>query len=275
MAYSYYKEAPDTLKLVLAVVVALLLTVSGYEYQLLQGKEDQVQELTGQLSVTQQVLDVTKEALRTTQADNDQLRADVSARDDTIATMGRQLGLAERQIRDLTPITKRFAAVGVDQSGNGVIIPLEVKIVGGNGSISVNIKNVDLQAGVQSSIRTAADVAEDYTNRDLGSRDVTVSFINEDDAIVSVDGTSAGGAITATIIAAIQNKTMRNDVLMTGTINSDGSIGPVGSVSTKAQAAKDYGASIFLVPSGQRVSLSGLTVAEVDDIQDVASKLLR
>jgi len=41
---------------------------------------------------------------------------------------------------------------------------------------------------------------------------------------------------------------------MTGTINSDGTIGPVGGVPEKAQAAGQYHAKIFLVPKGKGVS---------------------
>lgn len=40
---------------------------------------------------------------------------------------------------------------------------------------------------------------------------------------------------------------------MTGTINSDGTIGPVSGVPEKAQAAGQYHAKIFLVPKGQGV----------------------
>ncbi len=41
---------------------------------------------------------------------------------------------------------------------------------------------------------------------------------------------------------------------MTGTIEEDGSIGKIGGVSEKADAAGKYGAKIFLVPSGQAVA---------------------
>ena len=41
--------------------------------------------------------------------------------------------------------------------------------------------------------------------------------------------------------------------MITGTINSDGTIGPVGEVVAKAKAAKDVGATIFLVPEGQAI----------------------
>lgn len=44
--------------------------------------------------------------------------------------------------------------------------------------------------------------------------------------------------------------------MITGTINPDGSIGPVGGVLVKAEAAKGVGAKLFLVPVGQGVQTS-------------------
>ena len=41
---------------------------------------------------------------------------------------------------------------------------------------------------------------------------------------------------------------------MTGTIQSDGTIGQIGAASEKADAAGQYGAKIFLVPQGQAVT---------------------
>ena len=275
MARTYYRKQADWIKIALALVVTALLVTSLYEYNVVQNQSERIDLLDGQLATTTQILDVTKSALQSANTDIDQLRADVNARDETIDELGDRLGLAQREINDLTPIVKKFAVVGVRGDGIGVVIPIEVKVVGGDGSISVNIKNVDLQSGTQASIRTAADIAEVYADKALDERDITVSFINEGSAIVSVDGPSAGAAITATIIAALQNKTIRTDVLATGTIEVDGSVGQVGGVSAKAEAVEDYGADIFLVPDGERVTVSGLQVVEVGNINEVVAVLLR
>jgi uncharacterized protein len=71
--------------------------------------------------------------------------------------------------------------------------------------------------------------------------------------VQAIDGPSAGAATTLATIAAIENRTVRGDVVITGTIREDGSIGPVGGIFEKAQAANDAGARLFLVPSGQSV----------------------
>ena len=41
---------------------------------------------------------------------------------------------------------------------------------------------------------------------------------------------------------------IKKNIMISGTLNHDGSIGPVSSVLEKAKAAKDVGATVFLVP---------------------------
>ncbi len=68
-----------------------------------------------------------------------------------------------------------------------------------------------------------------------------------------IGGPSAGAALTVATIAVLENKILNPKVMITGTINSDGTIGPVGEIVAKAKAAKDIGATTFIVPDGQAV----------------------
>ena len=201
------------------------------------------------------------------------LKADVKVKELTITDLSNRLGITESELLELTPIIKNYFAAGV-RGKEGVLIPLETKMTKGTGIVSVNIKNVDLQTGAQDSIRIASKVAQDYTSVDLSKRDITVTFVNEGGGIVSLDGPSAGAAITLTIIAGVLNKTPDSKFLITGTIESDGSVGPVGSVKEKATAAAASGAKIFLVPVGQKVEV-GIEVAEVRKIQEVVNLVLK
>jgi uncharacterized protein len=91
-------------------------------------------------------------------------------------------------------------------------------------------------------------VAENVTKIDVNKYDIIYTV--ESNSIL-VGGPSAGGALTVATIAALENKKIKSDVLMTGTINPDGTIGEVGGILEKAQAAKALGAKLFLVPKGQ------------------------
>lgn len=82
-----------------------------------------------------------------------------------------------------------------------------------------------------------------------------------------VDGPSAGGLMTAAFISALQNDQLRPDVAFTGTINPDGSIGPVGGIQYKLEAAAKQGKKLMLIPIGQRYDVDEETQQTVDVIQ--------
>jgi hypothetical protein len=69
-----------------------------------------------------------------------------------------------------------------------------------------------------------------------------------------IDGPSAGMMITAVMIAMIKGDSTVAHAAMTGTINPDGSIGPVGGIPAKLEAAAKAGIKKFGYPTGQRLS---------------------
>lgn len=201
------------------------------------------------------------------------MNSEISSKQLLINDLGNRLGLVESEVKQLTPIIKTYYTIGVSD-GVGVVVPIEVKITKGTGLISVDIKNVEMLSDVQDSVRTAVKVAQDYTGIDFSKKDVTISFVNEDKQIVSIDGPSAGSVITTTIIAAAKDKVINKKILMTGTIEMDKSIGEVGGVSEKALAAKEFGATVFLVPLGEKVSIPGIEVVEITTIQEPVNLIL-
>lgn len=137
-------------------------------------------------------------------------------------------------------------------SYNGTILKITVEIRDGTGLV---LANTAIPEGVdfQDSARIAVQVAHNITGMDLSNKDVIFSITTDNQNLRAVDGGSAGGAMTVLLTSAILGKSINGHVLMTGTIQSDGTIGPIGGVLEKAQAAAGYGAKIFLVPSGQGV----------------------
>ncbi|HJT09506.1 MAG TPA: S16 family serine protease [Candidatus Nitrosotalea sp.] len=135
----------------------------------------------------------------------------------------------------------------------GSILKITVEIRDGTGLVLINTA---LPAGVdfQSSARTAVSVAQNVTGMDLSKKDVIFSINSANDQdLQAVDGPSAGGAMTVLLISDLLGKPINSHILMTGTIQPDGTIGPIGAASDKADAAGQYGAKIFLVPKGQAV----------------------
>ena len=201
----------------------------------------------------------------------------ISLLENNVSALKGEVKSKENEIVSLTPTTTNFFVAAVKGEGGGAIIPLEIKLLPkGTGLLSINIKNVELQAGAQDSVRLAASVASQLSKVSLNTVDIDVSFVNQlSGTKVSVDGPSAGGALTATIYAALAKKFLVPGIMMTGTIETDGSIGQVGGVDKKATAARDQGATKFLVPKGQSVAINNLEVVEVGTIKDVLAILIK
>lgn len=136
----------------------------------------------------------------------------------------------------------------VDSQGNGVTIPLVVEIKPGNGKILTDIDKLLFWVDTQQSIQVARSVAENVTG--ISTKNIDLIYTIRYENLSLVGGPSAGAAMTIATIALLQNRSLRDDVVITGTINEDGTIGKVGGIEEKASAAKEAGAKIFLVPEG-------------------------
>ena len=86
------------------------------------------------------------------------------------------------------------------------------------------------------------------TGRQLSSSDIIFS-ITAPDQIPGVDGPSAGALMTLLTISAIDSNTRLNDsITLTGTIDNEGNIGPIGGVLEKAKAAESRGQNSLPYP---------------------------
>jgi uncharacterized protein len=133
----------------------------------------------------------------------------------------------------------------VDDKGNGLSTYLVVEVMPGSGRTLVDIDNLLFWADTQQNIRTARRVAANITGMDINKYDFVYSIYAN---ATVIGGESAGAAIAIATIAALENRRLNESVMITGTVNHDGSIGPVGEIIAKAKAAKQSGSKLFLVP---------------------------
>lgn len=138
----------------------------------------------------------------------------------------------------------------VDEKENGVIVELSVETKPGMGRTLVDINQILFWVDTQSSIRIAKLVAQNITDIDLSEYDIIYSIQTNASAI---EGPSAGAAMGIATIMALENRTINENVTITGTLKSDGRIGKVSAVLEKAKAVKNANMSLFLVPYGQKV----------------------
>ncbi len=139
------------------------------------------------------------------------------------------------------------AVAQTDEGMVGSLSTMRVRVEPGSGHVFVDtfpLTEIDMQ----SSARMAASVACSVANKSLNSYDFFVVVRGEAQMI---GGTSAGGAMTVAMVSALNGLKLRKDVMMTGTISPDGSIGPVSGIPQKMEAAKEGGAKVFLLPKGQ------------------------
>ncbi len=178
----------------------------------------------------------------------------------------------EAEIINLTAINKiDYFVLAVDETNKGFVIPLEVIIKEGKSNLFINVANVVVDETLQSSAQAAVHVAREVTQTSLINKDVLINIKAEEPGQnLIISGGSAGAAMTLAAMAALQGKMLRSDVLITGTINFDRTVGRVGAPRAKALAAKESGAVLFLVPQEQKneVGAVGIEVREVKTVED-------
>ena len=94
------------------------------------------------------------------------------------------------------------------------------------------------------SVFNAASVIRRMTDKDIKDYDIHVNIVGGG----RIDGPSAGAAITISIISALLEKPIRQDVAITGEISLRGSVKPVGGIFEKIYGARRKGIKLVLVP---------------------------
>jgi hypothetical protein len=83
-----------------------------------------------------------------------------------------------------------------------------------------------------------------------------------------IDGPSAGALKTVGVLSLMRGDTLADDMTMTGTINPDGTVGPVGGIPQKIQGAAEAGFTTVLIPAGQRNSESEADGSLIDVVDE-------
>jgi len=162
---------------------------------------------------------------------------------------------------------KQVFLPAVDNYGKGVAVPVQVEIKHGDGKVLTDIDKLLFWVDTQQSIQTARDVASNVTGIDTSEYDLIYTIGINQSGIVG--GPSAGGALTIATIAALTNQTVKPGIMMTGTVNEDGTIGSVGGVLDKAKAAKEIGAIVLLVPIGQSKDTNSVPVQTCEKLLEL------
>lgn len=143
--------------------------------------------------------------------------------------------------------TRRGQVLYQETNQTGTTMNISVEIVPGEGRVLVQTTPL-MGIVFQEAANTAIAVSQARTRSDLTRSDVIYS-IESDGQIPAVDGPSAGALMALIAEAALTGRPLWQNATLTGTINPDGSIGPIGGVIEKASAAKTAGKDLLLLPA--------------------------
>jgi uncharacterized protein len=146
-------------------------------------------------------------------------------------------------------------AVAQTENGyEGVISTITVTIQNsGSGRVFVDtlpLTQVDMQGSARLAVKVAGAFVKNDKSLDVNPDEFDYFFVIRTSAPV-IGGPSAGAVMTLATIALLENWTIDKNLVMTGMINPDGSIGPIGGIPYKVDAANSVGATRFLIPKGQ------------------------
>jgi len=117
----------------------------------------------------------------------------------------------------------------------------------------------------QMSTRFAKDIACDYLDIDCSQYDFFYT-IRADSAIIA--GPSAGASIAALTVSVLNGDRLKNDIAVSGTINSGGLIGPVGGLNVKIRAAAREGIREVLIPKGASLTDKNSDKNDTEDFNE-------
>lgn len=240
--------------------------------------------LAGQQPAKDEQVQLLQERINSLEEENEDLNAQISQDNVSLQSYASQIDFYRQQLNELGSSTgvpsdgyegtASLQAPAVYQSieevidgpfirqiitEKGSLMNISVEIDPGKGRVLVETKPL-MGVVFQDAANTAVFVAQNATGANLLSSD-TIFSITAEGEIPAVDGPSAGALMTLIMISAINHEQLNDSVTMTGTIDQYGNIGAIGGVLEKAQAAKDGGKQLFLLP-GENSQLVQYTYVE-------------
>jgi len=123
------------------------------------------------------------------------------------------------------------------------------------------------------SVFNAASVIRKLSGKDIGNFDIHVNVVGGG----RIDGPSAGVAILAAVLSAIEERPIRQDIAVTGEISIQGRVKAVGGIFEKIYGAKQAGMTKVLVPKENDkdvpADISGIEVILVETAEQVTGNL--
>src|SRR3989344_4327938 len=153
---------------------------------------------------------------------------------EVIMTTGKQVGRVNG-----------LAVIGGGAAYSGILLPIEAEVTVGGKKAEI-IATGKLGDIAKEAIKNVSAIIMKYFGEDIKeTRDIFVQFLQTHEG---VEGDSASIAVATSIISALKEIPIKQEVAMTGSLSVRGEVLPVGGVSSKVEAAIDAGIKTVIVP---------------------------
>ena len=212
------------------------------------------------------------------------LTSEQAAESAALGHLGYPVKVVVQEVPDGSPSADLLAEGDTVDAVDGTATPdsdaLQDVLTGIPGGTTVTVDTTHLGEARQVEITTKA--APDRSGSLLG-----VSVLEQPSApfdvqidVKDVGGPSAGLMLTLGILDLVGDDDLTDGAVVagTGTIDAQGTVGPIGGITLKMVAAQEIGADLFLVPAdncaeAKRVADPGFPLAKVADLDDALKAL--
>ncbi|MBR9676700.1 ATP-dependent protease LonB [Candidatus Woesearchaeota archaeon] len=171
-----------------------------------------------------------------------------------------------------------LAVLGAEGAYSGILLPIESAVTPGGKEKGIQATGKLGEIAKEAIINVSA-IIKKFFGLDIKEKyDIYVQFLQTHEG---VEGDSASIAVATTVISALKNIPIKQDVAMTGSLSVRGEVLPIGGVTYKIEAAIDAGIKKVIVPKSNMQDivissekLKNIKIVPVETIQQVLKEAL-
>ncbi len=173
-------------------------------------------------------------------------------------------------------LKSKVKAIGVLDENNYGVITFYIYLIPKNkvftnSTVMIDIDDVSLGNTFQDYLKNTLICLNNITHNKLKKYTV---IIKGESKFKDVDGGSGSIMLALGILSALYNKTVNDDIIATGTVNPDCSIGPILGIREKLVGVENLGYKRFYVPYQNYKSIKGLnTTVKVIPVKNLREVL--
>jgi len=173
---------------------------------------------------------------------------------------------------------KNISVYGIavfNESGGGELVKITMLMRAGSGGLLLDVTDKTFGADFQDSLLIIKDYVESYTGTSLAYKDIILKL---DTHAESIGGASGSAVIGIGLIAMLKNISLKQNTVVTGVLQPDGTLAPVSALDAKIDVAKSSGVTELLIPKVQCASVNesqkiGITVTCVNTINEALGRM--